>query len=58
VNFSHIPKFEILGCDQTTPLNRNLTPRFSGIEKKRIQGTVKTEIELTIDVPDTMVAAF
>jgi hypothetical protein len=24
VNFSHIPKFEILGLDRTTPLNRNL----------------------------------
>jgi hypothetical protein len=24
LNFSHIPKFEIFGCDETTPLNRNL----------------------------------
>jgi hypothetical protein len=43
VNFSHIPKFEILGRDRTTPLNRNLVPRFSGTEKKRMQEMVKTE---------------
>jgi hypothetical protein len=24
VNFSHIPKFEILGCDKLTPLKMNL----------------------------------
>jgi hypothetical protein len=35
VNFSYIPKFGILGCDKTTPLNRNLVLRFSGTEKKR-----------------------
>jgi hypothetical protein len=35
VNFSHIPKLEILGCDKTTPLNRNLILRFSGTKKKR-----------------------
>jgi hypothetical protein len=36
VNFSHIPKFEILGCDKTTPLNRNLALRFLGAEKEKI----------------------
>jgi hypothetical protein len=41
--FGHIPKFEILRCDKTTPLNRHLVPRFSGTEKKRMQETVKTE---------------
>jgi hypothetical protein len=43
VNLSHIPKFEILGCDKTTPLNRNLVPRFSRTEKKRMQEKAKTE---------------
>jgi hypothetical protein len=32
-----------LGHDKTTPLNRNLILRFSGTEKKRKQGTVRTE---------------
>jgi hypothetical protein len=38
MNFSHIPKFEILRCDKTTPpplINRNLILRFLGTEKKR-----------------------
>jgi hypothetical protein len=43
VIFSHIPKFEILGCDKTTSLNRNLVPKFSETKKKRMQITVKTE---------------
>jgi hypothetical protein len=43
VNFSHIPKFKICGCDKTTLLNRNLVPRFLGTEKKKKQGTVRTE---------------
>jgi hypothetical protein len=29
LNFSFIPKLRILGCDKTTPLKRNLAPRFS-----------------------------
>jgi hypothetical protein len=32
-----------LGHDKTTPLIRNLFPRFSGTEKKRMQEMVKTE---------------
>jgi hypothetical protein len=43
VNFSHISKFEFLGRDRTIALNRNLVPRFSGTEKKRMQETFKTE---------------
>jgi hypothetical protein len=36
-------KFKICGCDKTTLLNRNLVPRFLGTEKKKKQGTVRTE---------------
>jgi hypothetical protein len=43
MNFSHILKFEILGRDKTTPLNRNLVRRFSGTKKKRKQETVRTK---------------
>jgi hypothetical protein len=41
VNFSHSPKFKILGCDKTTPLNKNLASRFLGAEKQRSQGSVE-----------------
>jgi hypothetical protein len=37
MNFSHIPKFEILGCDKTTPLKGNLAPRFSEQKGKEIK---------------------
>jgi hypothetical protein len=43
VNFSHISKFKILARDKTTPLNGNLVSRFSGTEKKRKQGMVRTK---------------
>jgi hypothetical protein len=34
VNFSHIPKFEILGCDKTTPLT-GISPRDSKEQKRK-----------------------
>jgi hypothetical protein len=37
MNFSHIPKFEILGCDKTTPLKSNLAPRFSEQKRKEVK---------------------
>jgi hypothetical protein len=33
-NSMHNPKLEILGCDNSTPLNRNLIPRFEDTREK------------------------
>jgi hypothetical protein len=34
VNFSHIPKFEILGCDKPTPIKMNLIPEIRTDRKR------------------------
>jgi hypothetical protein len=45
----HNPKSEILGCDNSTPLNMNLVPRFGETRKKDkadYQGCSKTFVEI------------
>jgi hypothetical protein len=65
VNFSHIPKFRILGCDKATPLKRNLVPKIQ-MDRIRNFGTQRRVSErgscqvsgLTKNVLVSMVEAF
>jgi hypothetical protein len=37
VNFSHIPKFGILGCDEPAPLKMNLIPEIRMDRKQNLE---------------------
>jgi hypothetical protein len=41
MNFSHIPKFGILGCDKATPLKRNLILEIQ-MDQKEIWNSAKS----------------
>jgi hypothetical protein len=42
VNFSHILKFEILGCDKIAPLKRNLVPEIWTDWKRNLGNSIKS----------------
>jgi hypothetical protein len=50
VNFSHIPKFEILGVTRLPPLKKESRPEILRAEKKADQGMIRMEYELMMSV--------